>query len=133
MVTVELNESVNGSVLCTLVPVSPATPFSVIAVVLPDGGVTVMALTVTFVGSVIVLSPLAKVMSLISPGLSVLEAAEIYWVPRTSPVKVMVVVLEDVIANVYPQKSPVIVWGSSVRSASMRRIRSTATLVSPGR
>jgi hypothetical protein len=83
-----------GSVLWILMPVSPVTPFRVIDVVLPVGGIIVQETQVAPpVGTVMVFRPEARVLISSWAGEAALAAALIVSVPVTSPVKVMVLTL----------------------------------------
>jgi hypothetical protein len=83
---------VEGSVRCNPTPVSPVTPLSVRACVLPVGGTMVHAVgVVPPVGTVMVFAPDARVLISTDPALAAFVAAVITSVPVTSPEKVIVV------------------------------------------
>lgn len=143
VVTDESNESVVGSVLWILTPVSPVTPLTFMDAVFPAGGTMVHATTVLPpVGRVIVLSPLARVLISIEPGEAVLLAAEMVSVPTVSPVYTIVVVLVAVTAihhiQNYIQKSSAIslsidlgeLGSLSLSTLSILRILKIVALVS---
>ena len=101
-VTVELKVTVHGSVLCSLKPVSPDTPFRVIDTVLDAGGIMVQETTVDPpVGRVIVLAPLTRERISNDAGLAALEAADIMCVATTSPLNVIVFLRAAVTAILY--------------------------------
>ena len=76
-----------GSVLWSLIPVSPVTPLTVMEVVLPAGGTTVTAVTVTPVldGTVTELNPLESVWTVTEAGEAVFSAAVTVCVPAGGP------------------------------------------------
>lgn len=99
-VTEESIAMVVGSVLWIRIPVSPVIPLTIIEVVLPVGGTMVQAVTVVPpVGTVMVLKPEDRVFISTDPGDAALEAAVRVSVPETSPLYVIVVVLNAVTAK----------------------------------
>src|SRR3990167_97738 len=80
-----------GSVKCNTMPVSPATPFNVIKVVLLEGGMMVQARAL--LGGVIVFAPEDSVTISILPGLDVFVAAADDTSAVISPVKTLDTVL----------------------------------------
>lgn len=94
------SETVNGSVRCMAIPVSPVTPFNVMVTTLDAGGTHVHATGVDPpVGGVMVFAPETNVLISSVPGLTALEAAEIVSVPTTSPEYTIVVTRVAVVAN----------------------------------
>jgi hypothetical protein len=88
VVTEECNAIVVGSVLWSLIPVSPDTPLSVIEIILPAGGTmtTEVGMTkVVTIGTVIVLSPEARMRVSTVPAATALAAASILYPATMSP------------------------------------------------